>query len=161
MDAYTNFPDYCCLCLRPSPDSTWKVSNGQSKHLDGGRYEVTSVSTHVPVCSSCRWNMRMREVAAAVGALVIGALALGWWYLETKGHRGYLIGGAIGALILCLPAFLVLGWLFNVPTHRSVAYIEVDGSDITFANPEYQRMYTGEARLPGQRKPKIHEGQWR
>jgi hypothetical protein len=161
VDAYTSFPDYCCLCLRPKPDGTWQVRNSSTKYLGDNRYEVTTASVRVPVCGSCRRNMRLREVAAAAGALVVAALAFGWWYLDTKGDRGYLIAGAVGALIVALVAFLVLGWLFNVPTRTSVAHIEVDGSDIVFANPDYQRLYTGESRQGRQDDADWRQLNWR
>jgi hypothetical protein len=161
VDAYTKFPDCCCLCLRPHPGGSREVRNGQVKYLGDGRYETTSVSVRVPVCSSCNWSIRMRQVATAVGALGFAGLTFAWWYADTKGSTVYLIGGAILALIVGGIAGLVLGWLFQTPTHRSIAYLEVDGSDITFANPEYQALYTGESRPGGRPGKDWGEVNWR
>src|SRR5262249_34338319 len=150
---------YCSLCLTPHPGGSWEVRNGDVKSLGGGRYETTTVSVRVPLCGSCRWNLRMREVAAALGALGLAGLVVGPWYCDAKAD-GMILGAGI-ALVLGYVTFLVLGFLFNAPGPRTVAYLEKDGTDITFANPEYQVLYTGEARPAGPQKAKIHEGHWR
>jgi hypothetical protein len=31
VDAYTNFPKFCCRCLKPSPEGTWPVKLQTSK----------------------------------------------------------------------------------------------------------------------------------
>src|SRR5262245_5331950 len=146
VDAYTNFPKFCCHCLEPDPDGTWPISNSQRENLGNGRYQIRSASVRVPMCGQCRGNLRLRDLGAVVGALAAGALFLGWWVWDTQFDLYYLPFGLIFAAIVAAPVLLVLAWLFKVPSLTSIAHLEPDGTNITFANPEYQKMYTGESR---------------
>jgi hypothetical protein len=142
VDAYTNFPNFCCHCLRPDPQGTWLVKNSQREKLDGGVIRVHEVSVQVPLCGRCRWDIRRRDVGVLGTALAAAALALALWYWDTP-KLEYLPYGAVFAVIVFFLAAVVLACLFGP---KRVAYLQPDGSDIAFANPEYQRMYTGESR---------------
>ena len=75
-------------------------------------------------------------------ALAVAALVLGWWWWDLP-DLNYLPYGVVLAVIVFFVALVVVAWLFGP---KRVAYIEPDGSDIKFANPEFQKMYTGESR---------------
>ncbi len=60
------------------------------------------------------------------------------------------------ALVVGAAAVFVLDRILKPEALKRVAYLNVDGSDIRFANPEYQRMYTGESR-----RGKKDEVDWR
>jgi hypothetical protein len=152
VDAYTNFPNYCCRCLRANPQGTWWVKNSQSQQRDNGAVLVREVSVQVPLCGSCGWDLRLRDLGVIGAAFAVAGLALGWWYLDTP-DLAYLPYGVGLAVIVYFVVLIVLACLVGP---GQVAYLEPDGSNITFANPEYQRLYTGESR-PGRRD----EGDWR
>jgi hypothetical protein len=160
MLAYTNFPNYCCLCLRPDPDGSWRVSNAEMKYVGEGRYRTKGASVHVPVCSSCRWDLWYRRAAAVIGALGVAGGVFAWWHWDTKGDPNYLVAGVIVSLVVGFLVLIVLSWLFH-NKFTKVAHIEPDGTDIRFANPEYQRMYTGESREWRQDVRDDGEGRWR
>jgi hypothetical protein len=101
----------------------------------------------VPLCNQCRRDMRLRDVGIFGAGVAAGALALGLWYVSMP-KLSYL---AIGAVLAVIVFFVVAVALESVFRHKRLAYLEPDGSDITFANPEYQRIYTGASR-PGREK---------
>ena len=144
MDAYTKFPNFCCCCLKPNPRCTWQVSNSKRQKLESGAVLLRVVSVRVPICEQCRRGMRLHNAGVVGAALAAGTLALIWWYWDTP-KLSYLPVGAVLALIVFFVVAIVLESLVGP---KRVAYLEPDGSDITFANAEYQRLYTGASR-PG------------
>lgn len=62
------------------------------------------------------------------------------------GGTAAVIYGVIVALIAGWVAFAVLRAVLRVEALKDVAYLELDSSDIRFANPEYQKLYMGETR---------------
>jgi hypothetical protein len=144
VDAYTNFPNFCCRCLQSNPQGSWQIKNSQRTKLETGTVVVREVSVRVPLCGRCRWDIRLRDVGGLGVAFSVASLALGLWYWNMP-KRDYLPFGVILALFVFFLVAIVLGCVLGP---RRVAYLEPDGSDITFANPQYQRMYTGESR-PG------------
>jgi hypothetical protein len=142
VDAYTNFPNFCCRCLQPNPQGSWQVKNSQREKLENGVVLVREVAVQVPMCGQCRRAIRLRDVGVIGAAFAVGVLALGLWYWDTP-KLDYLPYGVVFAVIVFFLALVVLGCLFSP---KRVAYLQPDGTDIAFANREYQRMYTGESR---------------
>jgi hypothetical protein len=158
MLAYTRFPNFCCRCLRPDPRGTVRVTAQDMKYVGNNRMQVQSAAVSVPLCGRCRWDIRLRGVVAAVGALAIGGLAFLWWYWDSRGDPDYLLYGGGFALVVWFVAFLVLATLTKAG--MQVARIEPDGTDVRFFNPEYQQMYTGESK-PGQKEVDWRQVPWR
>jgi len=142
VDAYTNFPNVCCRCLKPDPQGTWPIKNSQREKLESGVVLVHEVSVPVPLCGPCRRDLRLRDLGVIGAAFAVGAVALGLWYWNTP-KLNYLPYGAVLAVIVFFLVAVVLACLVGP---KPVAYLKSDGSDIVFANPEYHRMYTGESR---------------
>ena len=141
----TGFPNCCCRCLRPNPGGSWHLTKTARTHLFDNVYETRYAEARVPMCAGCRWDLRFRVVIAAFGALAVVAGVFGWWYLDTKGDRNYLLIGAVLSFFAGIPVFAVLAWLLDADAPWKIAVLSLDGSGIQFANPEYQRMYIGEA----------------
>jgi hypothetical protein len=152
VDAYTNFPNYCCRCLQPNPQGTWEVKNSQSQQRENGAVLVREVSVQVPLCGSCGWALRLHDLGTVGAAFSVAGLALAWWYWDTP-DLAYLPYGVGLAIVVFFVVLIVLACTVGP---SQVAHLEPDGSDITFANPEYQRLYTGESR-PGRQG----QGDWR
>jgi hypothetical protein len=157
MDAYTNFPNFCCRCLQPNPQGSWPVKNCQRQRFDDGSVEVTQVAVQVPLCGQCRRDIRLRDAGVLGAALAVAVLVLGLWYWDTP-KLDYLPYGAVLAVIVFFLVAVVLACLCGP---KQVAFLQPDGSDITFANPEYQRMYTGESRAGRQDEVNWREIDWR
>lgn len=161
MDAYTNFPNFCCLCLRPDPRGTWRVKNASMEHVGGNRYLTTAAQVDVPLCGSCRWNIWLRLAAVLLCTLAVAGAVFGWWYLDTRGEAKYLLIGAALAVGAGFVSALVFLWLFDADAPKRIAWLRPDGSDIQFANPEYQKMYTGESKRGQTGEVNWREVNWR
>jgi hypothetical protein len=156
MNACTDFPNFCCRCVQPDPQGTWPVKNCRSEQRDNGVLVIHHVEVQVPLCKSCRRELHLRDFGVIAGALVLAALTLALWWLNTPGVDSLLLGGA-----LSLAVFFVSLIVFNcICGPRPIAHLRPDGSDITFANPEYQGMYTGENRR-GKQEIDWDRMQWR
>jgi len=159
MLAYTRFPNFCCLCMRPDPRGTLKVTAQDTKHLGNGRMEVTAAAVDVPLCGRCRWDLRLRCVVTAVGGVAVGALAFLWWLWDSRFDADSLPYGGGFALVVAFVAFLVLSILTKAG--KQVARLQPDGTDLRFFNTEYQALYTGESKPQGQGQVDWRQVPWR
>jgi hypothetical protein len=161
MDAYTNFPDFCCICLRPDPRGTWRVKNSSMEHVGDNRYLTKWAQVDVPLCGGCRLGIWGRLALVLLCSLAAAGGVFGWWYLDTRGETKYLLIGAGLAVVAGFVSFLVFLWLFDADAPKRIAYLRADGSDIEFANPEYQKLYTGESKPGRTNEVNWREANWR
>ena len=114
---------------------------------------LREVSVEVPLCRQCRRDIKVRVAGVLSAGFAAGSLALALWYWDTP-KLSYLPFGVVFAGIIFLVVAILLSCLFGP---KQIAYLQPDGSDIAFANDEYQRMYSGESR-PG-REDDVHWGE--
>src|SRR3954453_20060553 len=99
MDAYTDFPNFCCRCLQPDPQGTWPVKNCRREKRDNGVLVIHHVAVQVPLCKSCRRELRLRDFAVIAAALLLAALTLGLWWLNVPRVSSLLWGGALSLAV--------------------------------------------------------------
>jgi hypothetical protein len=143
-----HFPDRCCRCLAPSPTKEWRATNF-GKRVEGTDLHVT-FNLQVPVCSDC-WSALRRtrfQVTAATVLLALLAAAAMWYYDPFDSRNAQLDDAfmiwSVTALFL-FPVFLgvyfAIGLIFVPRNLQGVAYLDRDGSKLTFFNPDYQRLF--------------------
>jgi hypothetical protein len=130
------------------------------KPIGEGRYQTRGAFVRVPMCGGCRRDLISRRVLAVIGGLGAAGGVFAWWFLDTNGDPNYLVVGGVIALVVGFVVMVALSWLCDNRLSR-VAHIEVDGSDIEFTNPEYQRRYIGESRDWRHDTTDNGEGRWR
>ena len=152
MLAYSKFPNFCCLGLCPKPNSSWRVTNSKQEHIEGNRYEITTVTAVVPMCSRCRWGLFRRQLVVAFGTFV--AATVGFVAPFAMGPRSskFLCIGMFTAIVAGFVGFWVLRKQLKTNTLLDIAYITHDGRDIRFWNEDYQKLYTGEVKVGPQRR---------
>jgi len=147
------FPDVCCRCLAPAPEKGWKVGSGkQVAHNCWVNFVVS-----VPVCAAC-WSQLMKIRVLLVSATVsVMLLMLAVVYLldpfELNGTEpsNMAAGYAVIALFLSpvsIGVYYLLGAVVAPRRTRAVARLSRDGDQVTFFNPEYQRLFLEHSRGP-------------
>jgi hypothetical protein len=144
---YSDFPNFCCLCLRPDPGGTWHVVHKSRRFENYPVYQESTVRFNVPMCRACRWKRRCLRWLAIGLSLFIGLVTMIAFAVLVKnsgGKNGILVpaSGPIGAAIagLCL-------WHALKLSSVHIAVTNWEGTWFQFGNPIYQKLYTGEHKI--------------
>lgn len=141
------FPNYCCMCLEPEPTNTWRIDAVEWKHQEDKRVHVTETWIDVPMCQACKKALIWRRIKMVLGAIPFGAAAMAgwvWFWLKPDNLIACLGIGAVIFLLTSIFAYVIFASMLQAETKDEVAKISLDGSRITFANKDYQKMFANQ-----------------